>query len=183
VSRLRIQSVNQKHVRVSGISSLLAACLQQLPRILEFRDNPDAQARLLPPPTASDAIINREWKESVEPDLRHLLVSAGEIITRDLTGLKPSPRLVDCSFVIFPTTHVSAWMSALNQARLILAALANVDEIDMNLPYSQLTGEKVLAVIQIGFFGELLDRFVQRELKPVRKRKPNCPKPKRRKRK
>jgi Domain of unknown function (DUF2017) len=181
VTRLQVQSVNQKHLRVSGISPLLAGCLHELPRILELRDNPAARARLLPPPTSEDVVINQEWKESVEPDLRHLLVSAGEIISRDLTGLKPSQRLPDCCFVTFPTTHTSAWMSALNQARLILAALANVDEIDMNLPYSQLKGEKVLAVIQISVFGELLDRFVQRELKPARKRKSNRPQPKRRK--
>jgi hypothetical protein len=182
VTRLQVQSANQKHVRVSGISSLLAACLHDLPRILELRDNPAARARLLPPPTIEDTAINQEWKESVEPDLRHLLVSAGETITRDLTGLKPSPRLVDCSFVIFPATHVSAWMSALNQARLILAVLANVDEIDVNVSLSQLSGNKVLAVIQINVFGQLLDRFVQRELKPTRHKKPNRPKPKRRKR-
>jgi len=59
--------------------------------------------------------------------------------------------------------------------------LANVDEIDMNLPYSQLTGEKVLAVIQINVFGQLLDRFVERELKPAHRAKPSRPKPKRRK--
>jgi hypothetical protein len=181
VTRLQVQSVNQKHVRVSGINPLLAGCLHELPRILELRDNPVARARLLPPPTREDTPINQEWKESVEPDLRHLLASAGEIITRDLTGLRPSPRLPDCCFVTFPTTHTLAWMSALNQARLILAALANVDEIDMNLPYSQLKGEKVLAIIQIDAFGVLLDRFVQRELKPARHKKPNRPKPKRRK--
>jgi len=180
VTRLRIQAINQKYVRVTGINSLLAACLQELPRILESRDNPSAQARLLPPPTAEDAAINHEWKESIEPDLRHLLVSASETITRDLTCLKPSPRLAECSFVTFPATHISAWMSALNQARLILAALANVDEIDLNLPYSRLGGEKVLAVLQIDLFGQLLGRFVERELGPAREIKPKRPKSKRR---
>lgn len=181
MTRLQIQSVNQKHVRVSGINPLLAGCLHELPRILELRDNPAVRARLLPPPTAEDAAINQEWKESIEPDLRHLLASASEIITRDLTGLKPSPRAPDCCFVTFPNTHTAAWMSALNQARLILSVLAKVDEIDMNLPYSQLKGEKVLAVIQIDAFGILLNQFVERELKPSRRAKPNHPGPKRRK--
>jgi Domain of unknown function (DUF2017) len=181
VTRLQIQFVNQKDLRISGINPLLTGCLHELPRILELRDNPSARARLLPPPTRKDAAINQEWKEAVEPDLRHLHVSAGETVTRDLTGLKPSPQLPDSCFVIFPATHTSAWVSALNQARLILAVLANVDEIDMNLPFSQLTREKVLAVIQIHAFGVLLDKFVQRELKPARTAKPNRPKPKRRK--
>jgi hypothetical protein len=164
VNGLRLHTVNHKHLRISGIHPLLAACLQELPVILEWRDKPQAHDRLFPAPTATDEAANRDWHETVTPELRHLFASAGEIVSRDLTQLKPSPRQAGYKTLTIPLAHVPAWMNALNQARLILAALHGLDEIDMNLAYDTLDARKAPAVVRVDVFGILLEHFVRREL-------------------
>ncbi len=161
---LRLSAVNSKHLRITGIDPLLARCLQELPAILQLRDKPEAQARLFPPPTAADDAANRDWRETVAPELRHLFASAGETVSRDLTQLKPSPRDARFQTLTIPLAHVPAWMNALNQARLILAAIHGLDEIDMNIAYDQLDPRKAPAVLRVDLLGMLLERFVRREL-------------------
>ncbi|HUK83329.1 MAG TPA: DUF2017 family protein [Verrucomicrobiae bacterium] len=180
MNALRVRAVNQKQLCISGIDPLMAVCLQELPQILELRDR--VRARLFPSPTTDDAIANREWQESITPELRHLFVSAGEAVARDLTRLKPTPRNANCSSITFPAAHRSAWMSALNQARLILSELFGVDEIDMNVPYHSLGEAKGVAVIKIDLFGTLLHRLVQRELNSRPRNGRKRPKHKRQKR-
>jgi hypothetical protein len=164
VNGLHLSAADGKHLRISGIDPLLALCLQELPAILELRDQPEAQARLLPSPTAGDETANRDWRETVAPELRHLFASAGEIVSRDLTQLKPSPRDARFRTLTIPLAHVPAWMSALNQARLILAAIHGLDEIDMNVAYDQLDPRKAPAVLRVDVLGMLLEHFVRREL-------------------
>src|SRR5439155_12752492 len=91
---LRVRLKNSKRVRVSGIDPLVADCLSDLPHILEQRDAPAARARLFPNPNESDAEANNDWQSFVAPELRHLFLSAGEIVERDLTSLQASPGAV-----------------------------------------------------------------------------------------
>ena len=84
---LRVQPLDEKRVRISGIPPVLAAMLHELPEILELRDSPEAQQRLYPSPTAKDENINKEWAQVTSPELHHLFVSAGETVARDLTAL------------------------------------------------------------------------------------------------
>ena len=160
---LRLTVVHGKHLRLTGIDPVLAICLQELPAILELRGKPEAHARLFPAPTAGDAAANREWTETIEPELRHLFVSAGETVSRDLTQLRTSPRHPDQKFLTFPLAHLPAWMNAVNQARLILAALANLDEIDMNVPYPTLDPRKAAAVVRIDVLAMLRSENRQME--------------------
>ena len=84
---LSVQLLDEKRVLVSGIPAVLTAMLRELPEILELRDSPDTRARLYPNPTTGNNKINQEWHQMAGPELRHLFVSAGETVTRDLTGL------------------------------------------------------------------------------------------------
>lgn len=164
MSSPRLRAVNGKHLRLTGIDPLLALCLQELPAILQWRDKPEAQARLFPAPTAADDAANRDWRETVAPELRHLFASAGEIVSRDLTQLKPGSRDARFQSLTIPLAHVPAWMNALNQARLILAAIHGLDEIDMNVAYEALDPRKAPAVVRVDVLGMLLELFVRREL-------------------
>ena len=65
--------------------------------------------------------------------------------------------------VTFPVEHVDAWMSALNQARLILGELFSVTEKDMNATDLDAHSEKTLAIVRIHLLGYLLRLFVQLE--------------------
>ena len=163
MNHLRIQPLDEKRVRLSGIDPFLAACLQELPEVLSQCDHPSARQRLFPDPTAHDEEVNADWHRLMEPDLRHLFVSAAETMARDLTSLEPDASETDCLQVAFPAAHVSAWMSALNQARLILGELHRVEERDMASAQFDLREPKHLAVLKIHLLGYLLQLFVELE--------------------
>jgi hypothetical protein len=160
---LRVHPVDEKRIRISGIEPFFAECLQQLPEILEKRDAPAVRKRLFPAPTGNDERANEDWKRLVETDLRHLFVSAGEIVVRDLTGLQPESAGNARLQVTFPVEHVNAWMSALNQARLILGELHGVKERDMDAQDFDPRDPKQTAVLKIHIFGCLLHLFVEHE--------------------
>lgn len=160
---LRLEQLDEKHIRINGLTIMLAVMLREMPEILELRDGPDASARLFPNPTVADDKINKEWQQMVSPELRHLFVSATEIVTRDLTAMtgdKGDPEVYE---VTFPVEHFSAWMSALNQTRLILAETHKVDEEDMERRDFDPQSPKDLAVLRIQLLGYLLHLFVELE--------------------
>ena len=158
---LRVQPFDEKRVRISGIPPVLALMLRELPEILELRDSPTAQARLFPNPTAKDEKANDEWREVTGPELRHLFVSAGETVARDLTALTADEAAPQEHQVTFPIEHVNAWMSALNQARLILAAVHEIGDKDMNRTDFDPASSKDVAALRIHLLGYLLHLFVE----------------------
>ena len=160
---LRVLPFDEKHIRISGIPPVLTVMLRELPEILELRDAPDAQARLFPNPTAKDENVNNEWRQLAGPELRHLFVSAGETVTRDLTALTADETAPDEHQVTFPVEHVNAWMSALNQARLILAAVHDIDDKDMSRTDLDPKRSKDVAALRIHLLGYLLHLFVELE--------------------
>lgn len=163
MTSLRVSARDDKRVSISGIDSLVAACLYELPQILEQRDAPAAHDRLFPNPTDSDRKTNDYWQSDVAPGLRHLFLSAGEIVTRDLTAMqRPSPpsHLMQ---VEFPIEHVPAWITAINQARLILGALHDVTADDLSATLDELRTAKDHAVLQIHVLGYLLELFIVME--------------------
>ncbi|MCX7887670.1 MAG: DUF2017 domain-containing protein, partial [Verrucomicrobiae bacterium] len=60
----------------------------------------------------------------------------------------------------FPADHLNAWMSALNQARLILGERFEITEDDMNRPLLNPVKPKDAAVFQIHVLGYLLQLLV-----------------------
>jgi hypothetical protein len=163
VIHLRVQPHNEKHIRISGIDPVVLDSLHALPEILEQRDTPAARSRLLPDPTASDASTNNEWQRLIAPELRHLLVSAGETVTRDLTAVVPDSHQPKLFEITFPVEHLNAWMSALNQTRLILGELFKVTETDMESADFDLKKPKGLAVFRIHVLGYLLQLLIELE--------------------
>jgi len=160
---LRVEQLDEKRVRIGGLTAMLAVMLREMPEILELRDGPEASARLFPNPTAADDKINKEWQQMVSPELRHLFVSAAEIVTRDLTAMTGDNGDPEVYEVTFPVEHLSAWMSALNQTRLILAEAHKVDEEDMERRDFDPQSPKDLAVLRIQLLGYLLHLFVELE--------------------
>ncbi len=163
MNRLRVQPLDEKHIRISGIAPVLAVMLRELPEILELRDSPDAHTRLFPKPTSADDKINKEWQQMVGPELRHLFVSAGETVGRDLAGLAGSESSPETYEITFPVEHLRAWMSALNQARLILAEIHEIDDEDMKVTDLDPHNSKHVAAFRIHLLGYLLHLFVELE--------------------
>lgn len=158
--QLRVQPAGPKHIRITGIDPVVLDSLFALPEILEQRDKPGVRDRLLPLPTESDETLNVDWQQNVTPDLRHLFVSASETVLRDLTGVVPDPQAKHLQQLTFPTEHLNAWLSAVNQARLILGELHHVTEADMALTDFNLGEPHDLAVFRIHVLGYLLEYLV-----------------------
>lgn len=163
MTNLRVQPVDEKHIRISGIAPVLAVMLREMPEILEMRDSPAAQARLFPSPTRTDDKINKEWQQMIGPELRHLFVSAGETVTRDLTALAVDEEDAEAYQVEFPIEHLRAWMSALNQARLILGEVHQISEENMSRSDFDPQCPKHVAALRIHLLGYLLQMFVELE--------------------
>lgn len=157
---LHIESVDEKTLRLTGIAPLVADCLQCLDEILAQRDSPKVRQRLFPVPSTDEA-INAEWEQFVGPDLRHLFVTAAETVLRDLTALEADPQDKKCFQVAFSAAHLDAWMSAINQARLILSEKFHITEREMERHDLDLGSETDLALIRIHILGWLLTVLVE----------------------
>lgn len=153
---LRVVMVDEKRLAIRGIDPVIGRCLYELPDILRLRDRPGVRDRLLPGLIAGDDAVNDEWREWVGPELQHLFAAAADTVVRDLTTL-------DRGEILLPVEHVVAWMSALNQARLILGELHQVTEADMNRADFDLDHPRQKALLQIHLLGYLLQLFIEHE--------------------
>jgi hypothetical protein len=95
------------------------------------------------------------------PELHHLFAAAGETVARDLATLAPDPSHQNHFQITFAADHLNAWMSALNQARLILGELFSVTDTDMNSADFDLDEPKGLAIFRIHILGYLLQLLVE----------------------
>lgn len=154
---LRVEPAGAKRIRIAGIDPVVLDCLHALPEILEQRDTPAARQRLLPDPTTTDKEANAEWQHHVAPELRHLFVAAGETVARDLTGLTPDGQLT------FSASHIAAWMSAVNQSRLILGELFQITDADMETTEFDVQTPKGVAILRIHVLGYLLQLLIELE--------------------
>lgn len=156
----QVEVVDEKTIRLIGLNRLVASCLQGLGEILAQRDSPAAGHRLMPPPS-TDAVINEEWERLVTPDLRHLFVTAAETVLRDLTALESDPRRRNYFRVAFPTVHLAAWLSALNQARLILGAQFQITDELMDRRDLDPQSADDRALLRIHLLGWVLELLVE----------------------
>lgn len=165
IPQLKLVVTERGHFAFEGIGGLPALLLQEVPEILESRHEPPSRERLFPAPTESDADWNESWRQLVTPELEAWFHSAGETMARDLAAMTPQDREVNSYRVEIPRGHVNAWMSALNQARLILAAQHDITEQDMNIEGRvNMYDRREIAVMQIKFLGWFLELLVQAQL-------------------
>jgi hypothetical protein len=155
---IRVRESAPDRVSVSGLPEPISDMLCDLPKVLARRD--DAARRLYPDPHRHNPRAAAEWHQLMDGDLRHLFASAADLVTGDLATLDRQR-----GEVTFPAAHLSAWMSALNQARLILGEIHEVTESDMERDDLDPFLPRDLALVTIGTYGfllELLVRFSER---------------------
>lgn len=153
-------AVDGKNLRITNIPPFLADSLLCLGDILAQRDHPQVRDRIFPAPT-DDAGINEDWAAYVGPDLRHLFVSAGETVARDLANLQPEPAAPDHHHLTIPVAHRDAWLSAVNEARLIIGEKFGVTEKDINRDDLDPDVPKDVALAQIRILAWLLELLVK----------------------
>ena len=136
-----------------------AELLQQIPACPELSEEA-AQDRLFPSPGEADGgHFAEEWKGLIEPDLQNQFLADRLTVATDLTRMKENPQGWTLTI---PVGHVEAWISALNQVRLAIAAAHHLGEEEMameELPEKNPSLAQVLR--RVHFYGLILEMLVQ----------------------
>ena len=152
-------------IEISDLDPFLAELLRQIPASA----NPDgvlaAEQRIFTSPTnGQETELCAEWKTYVEPELRRLFQSATETVAGDLEQLNGNEKSFANRRLRIPAKHSDAWLSALNQARLVIAARNSFTENELNDHFrSPIGSRRDLSLFQVNFYG-FLQEFILREL-------------------
>jgi Domain of unknown function (DUF2017) len=152
-------------IEISELDPFLAELLRQVPESTNTDGVEAAQQRLFSSPApASQREVCAEWKLYVEPELRRLFQTATETVGVDLQQLNGTTKpFANCTLRI-PIQNADAWLNALNQARLVIAAKYNFDESELCDHYrSPIGSRRDLGLFQVNFYG-FLQEFILREL-------------------
>ena len=152
-------------IELSELDPFLAELLRQIPMSAEPGGVPAAEQRLFSPPTTGkETEICGEWKMYVEPELRRLFQTATETVAADLEQLNGNEKSFANRTLRIPSKHADAWLSTLNQARLVIAAKNNFTENELNDHFrSPIGSRRDLSLFQVNFYG-FLQEFILREL-------------------
>jgi hypothetical protein len=107
---------------------LLAELVRSLPDVIDPGALSEAAAhRFYPEPSTADDLeeLRSDWKAFVEPGLQEHFRSNRDIVAADLKSLVEKKGNFELTI---PAKHADAWINALNQARLALAADLGFDE-------------------------------------------------------
>jgi hypothetical protein len=152
-------------IEVSELDPFLAELLRQIPTSGDPGGVPAAEQRLFSPPTTGrETEICAEWKMYVEPELRRIFQTATETVATDLEQLNGNEKTFANRTLRIPSKHADAWLSALNQARLVIVAKNNFTESELNDHFrSPIGSRRDLSLFQVNFYG-FLQEFILREL-------------------
>ena len=152
-------------LEISELDPFLAELLRQIPESTNTEGVESAQQRVFSSPApASEREICAEWKLYVEPELRRLFRSATETVAADLQQLNGSSKpFANCTLRI-PIENADAWLNALNQARLVIAAKYNFTDGELCDHYrSPIGSRRDLGLFQVNFYG-FLQEFILQEM-------------------
>jgi len=147
-------------VRLSKLDPFIKQLLLSLPEEAGNTGSEAAQDRILPHPgkDVGDDFMDL-WREEIQPELLHIFQSSVETVRGDLQQLDEGTK----NTVKIPGDHKDAWLNALNQARLCIAANEEFNEGDMaDMMNPRIDNERDLALFKVHFFG-LLQELLLRE--------------------
>jgi hypothetical protein len=155
----------QDCLEISELDPFLAELLRQIPESCNVEGVEAAQQRIFSAP-AAEAELCSEWKVYVEPELRRLFRSATETVAADLEQLNGCTKsFANCSLRI-PLENADAWLNALNQARLAIAAKYNFTDSELCDHYrSPIGSRRDLGLFQVNFYG-FVQEFILQERAP-----------------
>jgi Domain of unknown function (DUF2017) len=152
-------------IEISELDPFLAELLRQIPASANPEGATAAEQRLFSlPTTGNEPELCAEWKTYVEPELRRLFQTATQTVATDLEQLNGNEESFANRTLRIPSKHADAWLSALNQARLVIAAKNNFTESELNDHLrSPIGSRRDLSLFQVNFYG-FLQEFILREL-------------------
>lgn len=158
-------SRNNGSLEINEIDPFLAELLRQIP----VSTNPDsvraAEQRLYSAPAGpNEKEFCADWKVYVEPGLRRLFQTSTETVESDLRQLAEGDKPFSNRTLRIPHQHSEAWLNALNQARLAIAAKYDFTEAELCDHYrSPIGSRRDLSLFQVNFYG-FLQEFILREI-------------------
>ncbi len=160
---MKIQRLDEKTIALEEIDGLIAELLRQIPANADPTGSDAATERLFPSLTEGrEPEADADWREYVEPGLRELFLDAVSVVREDLKDF-PSKPGAGARELQLPVKHLDAWIHALNQARLALAARHEFTEHELEREIPTEGGARAFALFQIHFYG-LLQEFFLRQL-------------------
>ena len=160
---MKIQRLDAKTIALEEIDGLISELLRQIPASADPSGSEAATERLYPSPTEGrEPEADADWREYVEPGLRELFLDAVSVVREDLKDFPVKPPAGSRALML-PVKHLDAWIHALNQARLALAARHGFTERELEHEIPAEGGERAFALFQIHFYG-LLQEFFLRQL-------------------
>jgi hypothetical protein len=152
-------------IEISELDPFLAELLRQIPASANPEGVPAAEERLFSPPAdQNEKEICAEWKLYVKPELRRLFQTATETVAADLEQLSGNEKMFANRTLLIPSRHADAWLSALNQARLVIAAKCRFTDAELCDHYrSPIGSRRDLSLFQVNFYG-FLQEFILREV-------------------
>jgi hypothetical protein len=153
------------YIEISELDPFLAELLRQIPASANPEGVEGAEQRLFSSPTnGKETEICVEWKLYVEPELRRLFQTATEMVAADLEQLNGNEKNLGNRILCIPWKHADAWLNALNQARLVIAAKYNFTDGELGEHFrSPIGSRRDLSLFQVNFYG-FLQEFILREL-------------------
>lgn len=156
------------YLELSELDPFLAELLRQVPASARAEDDPVAEARIYSAPCSAprDELCS-EWKAYVKPELRRLFQTAIETVALDLAQLNGNEKTFANRSLKIPAVHAEAWLSALNQARLVITAKNDFTENELgDHCRSPIGSRRDLSLFQVNFYG-FLQEFILREINPL----------------
>lgn len=152
-------------LEITELDPFLAELLRQIPESTKAEGCEDARKRLFSSPAnGTEEEIRAEWKLYVEPELRRIFETATETVAGDLAQLNGKAKPFANRTLRIPTQHADAWLNALNQARLVIAAKYAFTDGELCDHYrSPIGSRRDLGLFQVNFYG-FLQEFILHEM-------------------
>lgn len=135
---------------------LTPATVETLTGVPMLIESADARVRQrLLPDTYDAAEDEQQWRRHAVPELERLFLSRAQLVRRDLATMRSMPKSVD-KVLLIRDEHASAWLSALNAARLALFVLNDLKAEHMDADgYAKATAKQREAVLRIHLLAEM----------------------------
>ena len=182
--KVRREEQGQPSLVFEELEPFFVELLRHLPDDADPADDPAARRRLFSEPIgpAEDGDeFKEDWQSYVQPEIRDLFRSAREMVAEDLGALpaaagaelKREKEIIQFDPAAFapgqatlriPDRPSAAWLSVLNQARLVIAAKRGFDEdaMDEEMPFPPFS-ERELDLFKVHFF-DLVQQILLREM-------------------
>ena len=156
-------------LEISELDPFLAELLRQIPGSTSTENSAEARERIFTAPAdVTEKELCSEWKAYVLPELQRLFRSATETVAADLEQLNGNEKPFANRTLFIPAKNADAWLNALNQARLSIAARNGFTERDLSdNDRSPIGSRRDLSLFQVNFYG-FLQEFILRELMECR---------------